>query len=106
MACVGLSFLGGILPQLHSLKNKFNKHRIASLSSTFRAESITSHFFYSNILKRFQIPKYEYSSFLNLFNMSFCLSFMSRLSSKSLRISLSVLDMSSYVIRLEQFPHR
>lgn len=31
---------------------------------------------------------------------------MSRLSSKSLRISLSVLDMPAYVVRLEQFPQR
>lgn len=31
---------------------------------------------------------------------------MPRLSSKSLRISLSVLDMPAYVVRLEQFPQR
>lgn len=43
---------------------------------------------------------------LSTFSICLCLSFMFRLSSKSLKISFSVLDVSSYVIRLKQFSSR
>lgn len=108
VACAGFSFPSSreIASQPHPSRNKFNKHKIASLSSASKSKSVTSHFFYSDVLNRFQVPKVWIFRLHWLFQYAFCLSFMFRLSSKSLKISFPVLDMSFYVVRLEQFPYR